>query len=232
MFDLSYAIAWQIGRLLALADPKFCSALIAFRARAAQALLQHDIRNELAASFPAVLALPEDALDRLSPRAASDAVRDFLFEQLPGVLDQLRPLLTGRADRRRVDDRLHQLPGALPYAELAALLASGGDPVHALLRRILPGHVRGDGGELTMPTLAAERAAAARRRALAADPQVQELIAAAANTDDAADLATWFAQLFKLVPLPFSTVVVNASMLPAEALRFFYVDPELARGPV
>jgi hypothetical protein len=140
MFDLSYAIAWQIGRLLALADPKFCSALIAFRASAAHALLQHDIRNELAARFPTLLALPQDALDRIAPRAASDAAREYLFEQLPGVLDQLRPLLAGRADRRRVDDRLDRLPGALPQAELAALLARGGDPVHALLRRILPGH--------------------------------------------------------------------------------------------
>lgn len=77
-----------------------------------------------------------------------------------------------------------------------------------------------------MPSLAAERAAAARRRALAADPQVQELIAAAVSDDAVtAELASWLASLFALTPLPFPTVVVNASMLPTEALRFFYVDP-------
>jgi hypothetical protein len=77
-----------------------------------------------------------------------------------------------------------------------------------------------------MPSLAAERTAAARRRALAADPQVQELIAAAVSDDAVTDeLTSWLASLFALTPLPFSTVVVNASMLPTEALRFFYVDP-------
>lgn len=77
-----------------------------------------------------------------------------------------------------------------------------------------------------MPSLAAERATAARRRALAADPQVQELIAAAVSDDPVTDeLANWLASLFALTPLPFSTVVVNAGMLPTEALRFFYVDP-------
>ena len=145
MFDLSYAIAWQIGRLLALADPKFCSALITFRARIRQALLQHDIRGELASRFGTAFALPDDALARLAPRAASDAARDFLFNKLPGLLDkELRPLLAARSDRRRVEDRLDKLPGVLPHAELAALLESGGDPVHALLHRVLPGHVRGN----------------------------------------------------------------------------------------
>ena len=145
MFDLSYAIAWQIGRLLALADPKFCSALITFRARLTQALLQHDIRGELASRFGTAFALPDDALARLVPRAASDAARDFLFDTLPGLLDkELRPLLAAGADRRRVEDRLHKLPGVLPHAELAALFESGGDPVHALLQRVLPGHVRGN----------------------------------------------------------------------------------------
>src|SRR5580658_882247 len=77
-----------------------------------------------------------------------------------------------------------------------------------------------------MPSLVAERAAAARRRALAADPKVQELVAAAASDDPVVDdLTSWLASLFALTPLPFSTIVVNASMLPTEALRFFYVDP-------
>ena len=77
-----------------------------------------------------------------------------------------------------------------------------------------------------MPSLAAERAAAVRRRALASDPQVQELIAAAVSDDAVTDeLTGWLASLFALKPLPFPTVVVNASMLPTEALRFFYVDP-------
>jgi hypothetical protein len=77
-----------------------------------------------------------------------------------------------------------------------------------------------------MPSLAAEQTAAARRSALAADPQVQALIAAAVSDDAVTDeLTTWLANLFALTPLPFSTVVVNASMLPTEALRFFYVDP-------
>jgi hypothetical protein len=77
-----------------------------------------------------------------------------------------------------------------------------------------------------MPSLAAERAAAARRRAHSADPQVQQLIAAAVSDDAVTDeLTGWLASLFALTPLPFSTVVVNAGMLPTEALRFFYVDP-------
>jgi hypothetical protein len=77
-----------------------------------------------------------------------------------------------------------------------------------------------------MPTLAAEREAARRRRALAAAPDTHALIAAVLNdTDTKQDLEAWLAQLFLLAPLPFSSVVVNASMLPPESLRFFYVDP-------
>lgn len=140
LFDVSCAIAWQVGRLLALADPKFCTALIAYRRELTGAAQRLDARQELAAHFSAALTPPhrEVALD---PRAMHTAARDFLFTRLPHLMrNELAPLLAPR-DRRGLEDRLDKLPAVLPQAELIALLESGEHPVTALLRRFLPGRL-------------------------------------------------------------------------------------------
>jgi hypothetical protein len=148
MFDLSYAIAWQIGRLLALTDTAFCAALLALRAQVSATVVQTDLRDDLAARFAATLALPQSPAERLAPRAASRACREFLFGRLPGLLThELAPLLATRRDRRGLQDRLDRLPGVLPQAELIALIADGGDPLVALLRRLLPGRLPAASGD-------------------------------------------------------------------------------------
>lgn len=70
----------------------------------------------------------------------------------------------------------------------------------------------------------AERQAAVRRRALTEDP-AQRAVAAARLVEAVPDaVVSWLTGLVKLEPLPFSSIVVNATMLPPESLRFFYLD--------
>jgi hypothetical protein len=71
----------------------------------------------------------------------------------------------------------------------------------------------------------AERQAAARRRALMQDP-ARRALAAAQLVDAVPDaVMNWLTGLVTLEPLPFSSIVGNAAMLPPESLRFFYLDP-------
>lgn len=74
-----------------------------------------------------------------------------------------------------------------------------------------------------MAKRAIERATAARRRALVSNPEIQATLAQALPPPE--PLVQWLAQLLTLAPVPFAPLVVNAAMLPAESLRFFYVDP-------
>jgi hypothetical protein len=60
-------------------------------------------------------------------------------------------------------------------------------------------------------------------REVLGDPDSASAIAAAINP--AIDpVAAWLARLSLLYPVPFSSLVPDARMLPAESLRFFYVD--------
>jgi hypothetical protein len=59
---------------------------------------------------------------------------------------------------------------------------------------------------------------------LAADPQTQAIAQAQAGpTPD--DVSGWLADLQELVGVPFTYLVPDARMLPAESIRFFVVDP-------
>jgi hypothetical protein len=53
----------------------------------------------------------------------------------------------------------------------------------------------------------------------AVQAQLHQLLA-----DDLAPLAEWLGALLLLYPVPFDTLVPDARMLPAESLRFFYLD--------
>jgi hypothetical protein len=61
-------------------------------------------------------------------------------------------------------------------------------------------------------------------RAFLGDPEVQALILASVR-DDLDPIATWLAQLLLLEYVPFAHLVPDEALLPAESVRFGYVDP-------
>lgn len=79
------------------------------------------------------------------------------------------------------------------------------------------------------PPNGARRGVVEELRALLAHPDTQPLLEqhALESLDDGplSHVADWLAQLRLLHGLPFTNLVPDARMLPAESIRFFYVDP-------
>jgi hypothetical protein len=141
--------------------------------------------------------------------------------------------------RRRVRDRIHQ--HTVGGADLSG--ASGGtDPpsgignAHATLAGLIGGgaldHIAesSTGAELprvaqTAPAPTPSPAPVQRLRALLASPAVRESVQdPLAEDSDAIAIATWLGRLALLQGVPFNHLVPDARMLPAESLRFFYLD--------
>ena len=139
MFDLSFSVAWQIGRLLALADSEFLATLLAWireKNSVAQLLLE---RTELFREYDS-LVLPEDVDALIAP----GAVRRHAFQYLARVVaprlapaDPTEPPLLG-APLDPSGLRLHgaRMPGLLSRQELAEVMSCGKNPCRELLARV------------------------------------------------------------------------------------------------
>jgi hypothetical protein len=143
-FNLSYAAAFQVGRLLGLSDGSFASALVRWRNdyfyRTQNAVTQTVVMDPLmqAVTFSAVAASPEAAPAAASPGATTqmrhtvrslwhDAIGAPLLgdpKKIPSV--QPRHLRAASADK----------PGLLTPAEIEQLRASGEDPIAALRQKL------------------------------------------------------------------------------------------------
>lgn len=188
MFDLSYAIAWETGRMVALSDRGFAAALNGWRVQGQQLLgqLHHNLKRG-----PALA----NAL-----RSASDDERSVLFR--PNVFQALLANATGGHDTS-------------PLVTLLLQAYGNGDGLPA-------------GVSMRAPTLTAEpglppAALSAAMSELSAELWVATTLAAL--TQDSTDLvSTWLARLALFYGVPFNTLVPDQRMLPAESIRFFYVD--------
>jgi len=143
MFDLSYACAWQIGRLTALADGAFSKTLMSWRQNLAA--VQNDQSAAAAVSFrfasvtgsgttaEAQAALFPDASEvepggsRLTLRTGRSAVSIALMK-LGNVSTQL-PKKVPHEERMA-----HTLPGVLSEPEMEIVFSEPGDPLANLLR--------------------------------------------------------------------------------------------------
>jgi hypothetical protein len=124
IFDVSLAVAWQAGRLLALADRTFTSGLLAWirdHHELAQLLLE---RIELFQNYD--LLGPGDLLTEKLP---ARFVRRVLAQTVATRLtDEAAPLLGPALDPSGLLRHRHRLPGLLTSAEVDELLRSGQDP--------------------------------------------------------------------------------------------------------
>lgn len=202
LFDQSYAAAWQTGRLLALSDASFGTNLLQWRrvgARRVNLLLER-------------LNSP-----RLNAPSADAAAR--LGDASPQTVSHLRTLLRPSLVSETLEGRL---TGDFSV-NAAARLARAEVPAHG------PGLRPALRATTAAKTGASDRVAAIKD--LHAQPAVRQLLTEL-NEQDADDpdsplsyVCKWLTELCLLYNVPFVNLVPDARMLPAESLRFFYVDP-------
>ncbi|HTD57078.1 MAG TPA: hypothetical protein VK670_16925 [Silvibacterium sp.] len=179
IFDNSYAAAWNIGRMTALADPVFLNALRGIRARMG-------------------------ALNaKLLERSKLPHLQGLTLAELasPGV--------TRKYFVRRVSEGL---AGALTES-FAAPAANGRLPSARMLTHssLFP-------HEDLPPTPAQQARWFIGKREVSAFLLEQV-------SGDMPPLADWLAKLALLYGIPFNHLVPDQRMLPAESIRFFFVDP-------
>ncbi|MES2706268.1 MAG: hypothetical protein V4726_06635 [Verrucomicrobiota bacterium] len=142
-FNLSYAAAFQVGRLLALSDGSFCQTLIQWRndyfyrllntlkVQAVQVPLEQAVAGARHAEAEAADAAgdygPEDGMKTTVLKLFHGVVGAPLFSEQPKV-----PLVSPRHRRRASGTR----PGVLSPEEIGDLHAAGEDPAQVLRRKI------------------------------------------------------------------------------------------------
>ena len=147
MFDLSYAVAWQLGRLLTLANKEFSVALLNWQQEANYLIDLIIEQQQQAQAYGAVLELPEPSVMLLASSGKPSVDRKQMMRSVATYLSTKfaeRVLSAGPGEGRlfgegrdptgvrKVRDKL---PGLLPEEEVEELLATGTDP-SAVLRRM------------------------------------------------------------------------------------------------
>lgn len=128
LFDLSYAVAWQIGRLLALSDSEFAVGLMKWRKeqKVAQNLKveQHHTLSRMKGLF----AHAKLQLDTADKHMVADLIHsffstDFARQVNPANREEAPLIRTGDASGMR--SRVAGMPGLLTQSEVAELLQQG-----------------------------------------------------------------------------------------------------------
>ena len=134
MFDASFAVAWELGRTLALANRQFTLALTAWVRQGVD--LAYLLAERLAYFENVPGEAPAELAELLAPDLMRRGARSLLTRRLgPGPGSMLAGLGPPR-DPTRLHHRFTQLPGVLPSEDLRATLAAGGEPHEALLERL------------------------------------------------------------------------------------------------
>jgi len=250
MFDVSFAVAWQMGRLLALASSQFASALSRWRQQSqvfSDKLLDQEVlrrrfgETQLFVSLekvvsagpgPQQLTLLTDLVRQLTDSKAFSKALAKLIVPATGKspLESLKaaPLGTSRLSAglpALTAAELNTLAGTPAGAQRAAKMAEFlTKPVVVAAPIVIPTPPAATAVEKTKTDAVGRETV---RGAFDANAQTKAAIEtfdqlAAARLP--ADLKNWLGQLLLLYGVPFENLVADQRMLPAESLRFFYLD--------
>ncbi|MDQ3930975.1 MAG: hypothetical protein M3328_17755 [Chloroflexota bacterium] len=149
MFDLSFAVAWQTGRLLALANRQFVTGLLKWVRDNNNLSMLLQQRIELFEENDSLLALPEDISSLLESRLVQRLAREVVARILsPGGGSAGKPILGPQRDPSGLVRHLHELPGLLSPADIQQVLAMGNDVHQELVARVRDsGATDGKGGQ-------------------------------------------------------------------------------------
>ena len=131
IFDMSYAVAWQIGRLLALSDPAFAQAIYDWRIGDFRKTDLAMTRRRFIAQMRRALPLPTAAAELMAQDFGRTTAMAFAAHDLAPVLLAL-PHITRREQKLPAG----AFPGVLPHDALEILKDSDVEPIEWALSRI------------------------------------------------------------------------------------------------
>lgn len=222
LLDISYAAAWQLGRLLALASPSFADALQLYL-------------DELRSAKDAASAI--QALARALRMEGQGSYADLWRRELQELIITLRSNLLKPEQQ---EELLDGLAGAGTSREtnqsiLSAFREASGDQDLATRLDEL-GLSNIDIAQLLVISHGAQAVHDQNLKAVLHDIQLsEELIANLLQASQGVQapgaevvageaVLQWLARLALLYPVPFEYLVAHERLLPAESLRFFHVD--------
>lgn len=186
VFDLSYAAAWTIGRLTALADPVFVSAVHKINTETTQTC-DRMLANSKKPHLAHIRDLKILAGHGLSRKAFLSDVQQGMAETVQQLLTELQPVSRGSMPPKEPANRNYFFSGETPPAQPAAEAKWFRSKTE--VRNVLQTQIEASGSSLS----------------------------------------DWLSKLLLLYNIPFSHLVPDQRMLPAESVRFFYVDPNWLR---
>ena len=139
MFDVSYATAWQIGRLLGLQNGEFAAAIARLRDGNLSAMHTLAARSFLFQRLNSLLTLPRDFRGLLGRQVFDNAMHELwgtlLGPALAGSGDQ--PALLGPpADPSRLRRHSDAMPALLSDDQIAELIGGNGEALESLMGMI------------------------------------------------------------------------------------------------
>jgi hypothetical protein len=130
MFNLSYAAAWQIGRLLGLSDANYAKRLFDWRRKYFSARQQANDQQYVEGMIAPAFAMNEEPLPVGTGLLVQ--MRNFMASKVYQMKDDFPKVIPRGQDPRLAAE----LPGVLSADEIDKIWASGDDPVQALRRKL------------------------------------------------------------------------------------------------
>lgn len=141
LFDISYAAAWQIGRMLALKNKNFAIALFQWRRGNNQKVAFNNMKNVLKAKLPNIMAHAEERLNTIGGSLLHEFAINYMQNNLgkkmmPCAKDNTG-LLGKYGDPAGLIKHCSKYPGMLSIEALEKILASDGDIVSNIIRKAM-----------------------------------------------------------------------------------------------